>query len=101
MEYSEIPTSFNLDSKAGQTFRCAASYSASLPAFIRNRNATLGNWTSRLSRARRTGWRMVHDRDDARQKAWVKGKTERRRKNRGSPTCPKLLWWKRGVEIPL
>src|SRR6266480_5374594 len=52
MEYSEIPTSFNLDSKAGQTFRCAASYSASLPAFIRNRNATLGNWTSHL----RTPW---------------------------------------------
>src|SRR5260370_5417331 len=48
MAYSEIPTSFNLDSKAGQTFRCAASYSASLPAFIRNRNATLGNWTSRF-----------------------------------------------------
>src|SRR5207249_606386 len=42
MEYLETPTSFNLDSKAGQTFRCAASYSASLPAFIRNRKATLG-----------------------------------------------------------
>src|SRR5207245_4135359 len=48
MEYLETQTSFHLDSNAGQTFRCAASYSASLPPFIRNRKATLGNRTSRL-----------------------------------------------------
>src|SRR5438309_10508214 len=74
MEYLETPTSFNLDSKAGQTFRCAASYSASLPAFIRNRNATLGNSTSRFSQTKRTAWRIVQVEDDLWPEAWFKGK---------------------------
>src|SRR5439155_27310994 len=53
------PNFFNLDSNAGQTFRCAASYSASLPAFIRNRKATLGNRTSRLFPIQ-----VLHDRQE-------------------------------------
>lgn len=48
IEYFEIPTSFNLASNAGHTFLCAESYSSSLPALIRKRNATRGIWTSKF-----------------------------------------------------